>query len=1261
VSNRRYFRRFIPSFDYLEDRWVPAGNLTPIFFDGHLRLEGDDEANEIRIIPAGNGAITIEALDGDTTIGGEELPRTFNNVKGLAIALGGGDDVVEIDGLFIRKDLAINGNDGNDTITVESTFVKYRGFFFGEEGDDTINIENSHFRREINLFTGVGDDEFNFEDSSIGEESEVHGGPGEDSINAENNDWGEDTRASGFEIHNGDGGGDGDEEDPVAVNDTASVAAGGTATINVSTNDTDADGTLDLDSIVITQQPTRGTVTANANGTVTYTNTSGTSGQTDTFQYTIQDDDGNTSNTATVTVTLTDANQAPVANNDTATVGEGASVSINVIANDTDANGTIDPTTVVIFQNPTSGTATVNANGSVTYTHNGSETTSDSFQYTVRDNNGTVSNVATVNITITAGNDPPVATNDSGQTTSGGTLTINVAANDTDPEGQLDLDSIIITQQPTNGTATANADGTVTFVHNGTGTSATFQYTIQDQAGGTSNAATVTILIGTAPVANDDTATLNEGASTTINVSANDTDSDGTINPASIVITQQPTRGTVTVNANGSVAYTHNGSETTSDSFSYTIKDNQGLVSNAATVSITVTPVNDNPVATNDTLFVAPSGSATFNVSANDSDPEGQLDLTSIIITTQPTQGTVVANNDGTVTYTRSGAGTTGDSFQYTIKDQTGATSNVATVTVVVTNAPVANNDTGTVTEAGFTTINVAANDTDSDGTINPNSIVIVTQPENGLVVANANGSVTYTHSGSETTSDTFTYTIKDNTGATSNVATVTITVTPVNDAPVAVPDSGNVTSGGSTTINVASNDTDADGTINPASIAITLQPTNGTAVANADGTITYTHNGSATTSDTFQYTINDNTGATSNAATVSITVGSAVNPPPDANDDAATVDEGAPVTINLAANDTDNGTLDLTSIIITTQPTNGSVVVNGDGTVTYTHNGTETTTDTFTYTIEDTQDAVSNEATVTVTVTPVNDAPLALNDSGTVTTGGSTLIEVLNNDSDVDGTLDPATVTIVDQPANGTIQIQANGSVFYTHNGSATTSDSFTYTVKDNSGAPSNTATVNITVSAANAPPVANGDALFAATGGTGSGNLIANDFDLDGTLDPASITITVQPTQGTVTVNGDGTITYSHTGAGQFDSFQYTVKDNLGATSNAAAVSVFIHAAPVAGDDAAQVQIGQAVIINLIANDTASGGALINPASIVIVSQPAEGTVTINGDGTVTYTSNAGSQAASDTFTYTVKDSHGLTSNIATVTITLLPTGQP
>jgi hypothetical protein len=195
---------------------------------------------------------------------------------------------------------------------------------------------------------------------------------------------------------------------------------------------------------------------------------------------------------------------------------------------------------------------------------------------------------------------------------------------------------------------------------------------------------------------------------------------------------------------------------------------------------------------------------------------------------------------------------------------------------------------------------------------------------------------------------------------------------------------------------------------------------------------------------------------------------GTGGNLSPTTSDDTASADVGASVDIAVLDNDSDpDGTLDNTTVTIMTPPANGTLADDGNGLLTYTHDGTATTSDSFTYTVADNLGAVSNIATVSLSIQDAggNLPPTAVDDSATVDVGASVDIPVLTNDSDTDGTLDNTTVTIVTAPVNGTLVDDGNGLLTYTHDGTATTTDSLTYTVADDLGAVSNAATVSVSI----------------------------------------------------------------------------------------------------------------------------------------------------------------------------------------------------
>jgi hypothetical protein len=240
--------------------------------------------------------------------------------------------------------------------------------------------------------------------------------------------------------------------------------------------------------------------------------------------------------------------------------------------------------------------------------------------------------------------------------------------------------------------------------------------------------------------------------------------------------------GALVFAADGSFAYAPNSNFNGTDQFTYVANDG-GANSNVATVTITVTPVNDVPVASAD-AYDAVAGSilnaAAPGVLANDADVDGDS-LTAVASGSLPSVVTVNPNGSFSVDATLLAAGTT-VAFDYVASDGTADSEPVTvTITVVapVNSAPVANDDSATTQRSTAVAINVVANDTDADGTIDLNSVTLdgaVTQA-GGTVVNSGGGIVTYTPKNGFRGTDTFTYTVRDNLGATSNVATVRVNV----------------------------------------------------------------------------------------------------------------------------------------------------------------------------------------------------------------------------------------------------------------------------------------------------------------------------------------------------------------------------------------------------------------------------------------------------------------------------------------------------
>ncbi|MCD4815700.1 MAG: tandem-95 repeat protein, partial [Methanosarcinales archaeon] len=551
-----------------------------------------------------------------------------------------------------------------------------------------------------------------------------------------------------------------------------------------------------------------------------------------------------------------------------------------------------------------------------------------------------------------------------------------------------------------------------------------------------SNTATVSITVtgvNNAPVASDQSITTPEDTSVDITLSATDADGDS----LTYSIVDVPSHGTVTLSGN-TATYTPDANYNGADSFTFNAND--GIAdSNTATVSITVTAVDDVPVASDQSVTTPEDTSVDITLSATDADGDS---LTYSIVD-NTSHGTVTLSGN-TATYTPTSNYNGADSFTFKANDGI-VDSNTATVSITVTgvnNAPVASDQSITTPEDTSVDITLSATDVDGDAL----TYSIVGDPSHGTVALSGN-TATYTPDANYNGADSFTF--KANDGIVdSNTATVSITVTAVDDAPVASDQS--VTTPEDTSVDITLSATDADG--DALTYSIVDVPSHGT-VTLSDNTATYTPTSNYNGADSFTFNANDGT-VDSSTATVSITV-TGVNNAPVASDQSITTPEDTSVDITLSATDADGDSL---TYSIVDNTSHGTVTLSGN-TATYTPTSNYNGADSFTFNAND-GIADSNTATVSITVTAVDDVPVASDQS--VTTPEDTSVDITLSATDADG--DSLTYSIVDVPSHGTVTLSDNTAT-YTPDANYNGADSFTFKANDGTD-DSNTATVSITVS---------------------------------------------------------------------------------------------------------------------------------------------------------------------------------------------------
>ncbi|MBL8784540.1 MAG: tandem-95 repeat protein, partial [Deltaproteobacteria bacterium] len=431
-------------------------------------------------------------------------------------------------------------------------------------------------------------------------------------------------------------------------------------------------------------------------------------------------------------------------------------------------------------------------------------------------------------------------------------------------------------------------------------------------------------------------------------------------------------------------------------------------------------------------------------VLANDFDPDRDP-LTLSGITIAPRHGQVTILPDQTVLYEPSADYSGSDDFSYRVCDPSGLCDQAAVVIQVnpVNDRPVANDDATSVPANESSILEITLNDSDPD--LDLLEVRRITEvPAHGTAYINPDNTITYEPQADYVGTDSFIYQVCDPSGL-CDTALVTVFVGSNNRNPSAKDDEATTRENEPTEIDALANDSDPDS--DPLTIEQVEDPAHGT-TAIVDGVIVYTPDLDFVGFDIFFYTACDSKGACATAFVV-VEVQEAVNVPPTAVDDTVSTKVNTPVTIDTTSNDIDPDG-DPLSVTEVTQPEHGAVVLNNDGTVTYTPETGYVGTDDFTVTISDGRGGTSTQRVVVVVLEGDNHAPDAVDDSYNLPSQPK-ILRVMDNDSDPDG--DTFFIIDVTQPRFGTVRLTSDGQLNYVPNVGFWGRDRFKYTISDGRG----------------------------------------------------------------------------------------------------------------------------------------------------------------------------------------------------------------
>ncbi len=1082
---------------------------------------------------------------------------------------------------------------------------------------------------------------------------------------------------------------------PVANNENFQVNEDESITVNVLENDLDPEGQLlQIESIL--QQPANGSVNYDDAGNLTYKGNLNFNG-TDSVSYRIWDTEGATAE-ATVFFEVLAVNDAPIAVDDTYGVDPSGKITASetdLLSNDSDIDGDTLQVSTTPVTAPQQGAVVINSDGSFSYQSTGVLTTSDTFVYQVLDGNGGTAN-ATVTILPNGNILPPIARNDNYQVDEDTTLVIDsidlgILANDSDPNGLAFTlqESLVI--EPAHGQLNLSLDGTFTYIPNSNfaGTDR-FQYQIKNSADIVAQAfVIITVLpVTDIPIAQDDNYVAEEDVTLVVDASLglliNDVDFDNLTLTVNTTPVSAPQKGTLILAPDGSFSYTPNADFNGVDSFTYQIS-NEAQLTDTANVNIVISPSNDAPTVIDDSVTINEDTTALIDVLANDSDVDGDdISLSSV---TSENGSALIVNGQVQIAPTLNFFGQY--NVTYTAEDSFGASTNGNLVVTVlpVNDAPLAVNDSYSLLEDTVLSVLVSdtsqllSNDSDIDGDTLTVNTTPVSNVSNGSLTLSSNGAFVYSPSVNFNGTDSFTYQVSDGNGGTAQ-ASVTLTVSSLNDIPVASADSftldeDNVlTKLASDSDNLLSNDIDADGdtlTVNTTPIS---NVSNGSLTLNSDGSFVYTPSVNFNGTDSFTYQVSDGNGGTANAS-VSLTINS-INDIPVVVGESYSIDEDTTLTKlvtdldHLLINDSD---VDGDTLTVNTTPvsnvSNGSLTLSSNGAFVYSPSVNFNGTDSFTYQVSDGNGGTA-QASVTLTVNSLNDIPVASADSYIIdedivlTKLVSDSDNLLSNDIDADGDTLTVNTTPISNVSNGSLTLNSDGSFVYTPSVNFNGTDSFTYQVSDGNGGTAN-ASVSLTINSINDIPVladddysVDEDAVLSVLV-SDSNQLLSNDSDVDGDTLTVNTTPVSNVSNGTLTLSSNGAFVYTPSvNFNGTDSFTYQVSDGNGGTAQASVTLTVnsINDIPVPSADNFSVDEDNVLTKlvsdsdNLLDNDNDADGDTLT-VNTTPISNVSNGSLTLNSDGSFVYTPSVNFNGT-DGFTYQVSDGNGGTAN-ANVSITV------